>query len=61
VYYNTTGERQQRSFADYQKARAEADSVNASFATGNADTLTLSGLDKALYQRTSKCLASSER
>jgi len=50
VYYNTTGKRQQRSFADYQRARAEADSVNASFATGNADILTLSGLDKALYQ-----------
>ena len=58
VYYNTTGERQQRSFADYQRARAEADSVNASFATGNADTLTLSGVDKALYQRASKSLES---
>jgi hypothetical protein len=52
VYYGADGKRRFKAFADYEDARAEADKVNASFSTGNADTLVLSSREAAVYRRT---------
>src|SRR5262245_49109628 len=51
AYYDTTGKRVLKAFADYGAARSEADNVNASFSSGNADTPVLSSKEAAVYQR----------
>src|SRR5438105_1910842 len=47
VYYGADGNRKFKTFAEYQDAKSEAEKVNASFSTGNADTLVLSSREAA--------------
>ncbi|MCI0536745.1 MAG: hypothetical protein L0Z50_16125 [Verrucomicrobiales bacterium] len=52
VYYGADGKRKFKAFANYADAKSEADKVNASFSTGNAETLVLSSKEAAIYRRT---------
>ncbi len=56
MYYGADGNRRFKTFGEYQDAKNEAEKVNASFSTGNADTLVLSSREAAAYRRAADVL-----
>ncbi len=51
VFYDGEGKRRFKTFANYADARAKANDVNASVASGDIGALTLSNQDRTIYLR----------